>query len=315
MEMQLLRCFVAVGEELHISNAADRLRVAAPTLSEAIQRLEYGLGLRLFVRLRHGVTLTPAGHALLPVARRVLTEFDEGVHAARIAEAQAAQVLRVGYACRMAPALITAITAEFQRRRREWRLEMRRAEPADPMATSGDEAEDGYGDEARDGGGNAVTLLRLPVPADGDGGLEGRLEGTVSTRGSAAEPFSLEPYGAGPYRSGEWDTARPEMAGTLREFLLTSGHPADRGAQPGSDVLDVGDWFGPVVAHQAIGIVTETAVTGPPGSDVRDVRDVKIAAPSVFSAVWPRGGADPVIADFLQACITAVHDHAARKGT
>ncbi|MGH3391820.1 MAG: LysR family transcriptional regulator, partial [Actinomadura sp.] len=132
MEMQLLRCFVAVGEELHISNAAERLRVAAPTLSEAIQRLEYGLGIRLFVRLRHGVALTPAGHTFLPVARRVLTEFDEGVRAALIAEAQAARVLRVGYVCRIDPELISAITAEFQRRRREWRLEMRRADAADP---------------------------------------------------------------------------------------------------------------------------------------------------------------------------------------
>jgi DNA-binding transcriptional LysR family regulator len=310
MEMQLLRCFVAVGEELHISNAADRLRVAAPTLSEAIQRLEYGLGLRLFIRLRHGVTLTPAGHVFLPVARRVLTEFDEGVHAARIAEAQAAQVLRVGYACHMGPELVSAVTAEFQRRRRAWRLEMRRAEPADPAAGPGG----GEGDEARDGGGNALILLRLPVPTD-DGELAGALEGTVRTRGShTAEPFSLEPYGAGPQRAGGTDAARPEIAGTLREFLMASGNPADQTARqaPAPDVLDVGDWFGPVVAHQAIGIVTETAVTGPPGSATDDVTTT---AAGVLSAVWPRGGADPVIADFLQACITAVHDHAARKGT
>ncbi|MGH3390852.1 MAG: LysR family transcriptional regulator [Actinomadura sp.] len=298
MEMQLLRCFVAVGEELHFSNAAERLRVAAPTLSEAIQRLEYGLGIRLFVRLRHGVTLTPAGHTFLPVARRVLAEFEEGVRAARIAEAQAARVLRVGYVCRIDPELISAITAEFQRRRREWRLEMRRAEAADPAA--------GFGEAAGDGG-NAVTLLRLPMP--GADGTAGTLEGILHTRRPPAEPLSVEPFRAGPFM------ARPDATGTLREFLLTAERPVEQAPHTATDLPDLGDWFGAeAVTHQAIGIMTETSVAGSSGdTSPHENGSPETVSPSILSAVWPRGDTDPVIADFLQACVTAVRDHTPKK--
>ena len=67
-----LRYFVAVAEELHFTRAAERLFVSQPALSKQIRSLERQLGAELFVRDRHGVTLTPAGAVLLPYARDVL---------------------------------------------------------------------------------------------------------------------------------------------------------------------------------------------------------------------------------------------------
>ncbi|MGW9028378.1 LysR family transcriptional regulator [Streptomyces sp. NPDC055722] len=71
-----LRYFVAVAEELNFSAAARRLHMATSPLSQRIRDLEKELGHRLFERDSHSVTLTPAGEALLPLARDVLEQIN-----------------------------------------------------------------------------------------------------------------------------------------------------------------------------------------------------------------------------------------------
>lgn len=73
--MDLLRhiqYFVTIAEENQFGHAARRLGISQPPLSRGLQRLESELGLRLFERGPRGVSLTDAGTALLPHARRLL---------------------------------------------------------------------------------------------------------------------------------------------------------------------------------------------------------------------------------------------------
>ena len=76
MQLQQLAYFVAVAETRHFTRAAERSRVAQPSLSKQVQVLEKELGAPLFNRARGNVTLTPAGEALLPLARRILADVE-----------------------------------------------------------------------------------------------------------------------------------------------------------------------------------------------------------------------------------------------
>ena len=78
MELRQLAYFVAVAEELHFTRAASRVHVVQSSLSASIHALERELGTALFVRDSLRVTLTQAGRALLPAARRALAAADDG---------------------------------------------------------------------------------------------------------------------------------------------------------------------------------------------------------------------------------------------
>jgi DNA-binding transcriptional LysR family regulator len=80
MQFQQLQYFVAVAETRHYTRAADLVHVAQPSLSQQIKALERELGADLFLRARGNITLTDAGEALLPLARRILADADTARH-------------------------------------------------------------------------------------------------------------------------------------------------------------------------------------------------------------------------------------------
>ncbi len=81
MDERRLRYFIAVVEERGITRAATRLRVAQPSLSQAIRALEAELGVELFHRLGRGVRLTAAGEELVGPARQALRAIEHARNA------------------------------------------------------------------------------------------------------------------------------------------------------------------------------------------------------------------------------------------
>ncbi|MET8804418.1 LysR substrate-binding domain-containing protein [Streptomyces sp. NPDC004546] len=80
MQFQQLQYFVAVAETRHFTRAAELVHVAQPSLSQQIKALERELGADLFLRARGNISLTDAGEALLPLARRILADADTARH-------------------------------------------------------------------------------------------------------------------------------------------------------------------------------------------------------------------------------------------
>ncbi|MEM8868209.1 MAG: LysR family transcriptional regulator [Verrucomicrobiota bacterium] len=82
MEIHQIRYFVSVAQELNFTRAAESCRVAQPSLSQQIQKLEVELGGPLFHRLGRRIRLTDLGEALMPRAERILQLHKETLHEA-----------------------------------------------------------------------------------------------------------------------------------------------------------------------------------------------------------------------------------------
>jgi DNA-binding transcriptional LysR family regulator len=63
-----LRCALVLSETLNFHRAAQRLEISQPHLTRTIKALENDLGITLFIRGPHGVTLTPEGSRALKEA-------------------------------------------------------------------------------------------------------------------------------------------------------------------------------------------------------------------------------------------------------
>ncbi|WP_321818235.1 MULTISPECIES: LysR family transcriptional regulator [unclassified Paraburkholderia] len=112
VDLNHLRCFVAVAEELHFGRAAARLFMTQPPLSRQIHLLEEALGLVLFERNSRSVKLTEAGRVYYDDALRILRLADQAADSARrVARGDAGQVT-VGFTAvsgyQMVPALLSA---------------------------------------------------------------------------------------------------------------------------------------------------------------------------------------------------------------
>lgn len=78
MDIAALRAFVVVADGASFSAAAARLHLTQPAISKRVATLEQALDTRLFDRIGKRVTLTEAGAALLPWARRILADVEDG---------------------------------------------------------------------------------------------------------------------------------------------------------------------------------------------------------------------------------------------
>lgn len=97
IELNQLRYFVAVAEELNFRRAAKRLNMTQPPLSRHISLMEHALGTALFDRTNRSVRLTPAGRRLLLDATDILTRTESAVLAARQAAHGKAGEIELGF--------------------------------------------------------------------------------------------------------------------------------------------------------------------------------------------------------------------------
>jgi DNA-binding transcriptional LysR family regulator len=78
IDTRLLRYFVALAEERHFAQAALRLGISPPTLTNQIQKLEGWLGVKLVKRKGNTkVVITDAGQRFLLRAREMLRQVEE----------------------------------------------------------------------------------------------------------------------------------------------------------------------------------------------------------------------------------------------
>lgn len=78
--MNHLRTFTVVARHGSFNRAADELSRTQPAITLAIKQLEGYIGLKLFERTTRRVAPTTAGEQFIPVAERLLREFDMAIY-------------------------------------------------------------------------------------------------------------------------------------------------------------------------------------------------------------------------------------------
>lgn len=285
-----LRYFVAVAEELHFTRAAERLYVSQPALSKQVRALERHLGVELFRRDPQGVTLTEAGAALLPHARRVLGAWSEGSAALQAARVAARSTLVVGMSTSPGRGgLLPAIRSRFTAAHPDTVLRLRQVSWEDPTA--------GLADGDAD-----IAFVWLPLPdAERYGWTvvaeEPRLVALPQTHPLASRPeidfadLMDEPF-----------LALPAGAGPLRDYWLALEERAGRPPRIGAEIAGTEETYEALVAGLGVCLVaTGNAPLITLGGVV--TRPVRGLAPSRFALAWRREDARrPLVRAYAEAC-------------
>ena len=76
MTLQQLHYAIVISETGSMNKAAERLYIAQPSLTGAMQELERELGITIFHRSGRGVTLTNDGQEFIDYARQVYHQYE-----------------------------------------------------------------------------------------------------------------------------------------------------------------------------------------------------------------------------------------------
>jgi DNA-binding transcriptional LysR family regulator len=129
-----LRYFVTTAEYLHFTRAAEAMFVSQPALSKQIGLLERQLRTQLFERDRRGVSLTPAGEALLPQARKLLAAWDEAQQLIAAAAHRQEATLLIGISTGLGRGLLPGVRAKLADFAPQARIRVRQVPWDDPIA-------------------------------------------------------------------------------------------------------------------------------------------------------------------------------------
>jgi DNA-binding transcriptional LysR family regulator len=124
MDFRHIRAFLAVADALSVTRAAERLHISQPPLTRHIHQLEHELGLTLFIRHRHGVTLTDAGRWLLDKARTLEAAATDFYTTASELATGASTRIRIGIGWGLWDAL-NSVRVEFGREHPDATIEVR----------------------------------------------------------------------------------------------------------------------------------------------------------------------------------------------
>jgi DNA-binding transcriptional LysR family regulator len=159
--LEALRRFVVVAEELSFTRAARRLHVVQSGVSSAVATLERELGVPLFDRDRHTVTLTEAGRTLLPEARATLAAAQAAADAVAETTAGLRGTLSIGTMLSTGAVDLPGLIARFHREHPAVLVRLR-------------QAPGGSADLARAVADGRLDLALLSLPGDPPPGVEVR---------------------------------------------------------------------------------------------------------------------------------------------
>jgi DNA-binding transcriptional LysR family regulator len=290
IELRQLRYFVVVAEEKHFGRAAARLHMTQPPLSQTIQSLEAILGAPLFHRTKRSVSLTAAGVALLPEARRLLLQAQALPDLARRAAAGETGRLSLAFVSTADYSVLPSFLREFRGNYPQVHIDLREA-------TTDVQLE--YLSQGRIDAG----LLILPLPdklrqeldylpvvseslvlAAPKGALSLRREKTVSLKALNDLPLIIFPR---------------RIAPSFHDAILGCFHEAGLTPHIGQEAIQMQTIIGLVSAGMGIALVPQSVSNlKRPGVEYHALKE---HTPVILTGlVWRRDNVSPVLHAFLK---------------
>lgn len=131
LSLKQIQYFTAVAEYGSFRQAAFRLNITQPTLSNQVAAMEKTLKIQLFERSRKGITTTPQGRELLLSARRVLEEAQGFTTQAALLSGGGMGTYRLGVTPTLGPYLLPHILSPIHSRYTDLKLYVREDAPSD----------------------------------------------------------------------------------------------------------------------------------------------------------------------------------------
>jgi DNA-binding transcriptional LysR family regulator/SAM-dependent methyltransferase len=291
-DLELIRRFVVVAEELNFTRAAARLGLAQPPLSAAIGKLERKLGVRLLERTSRRVTLTPAGAVLLEQGRITVEAAGAAIEQARRAATQPRR-LTVAVKPGTGTDLLKQIMQRCAEDPRMPQVHVLFGHPGGPAAAVRAGAAD-------------VAILRAPF----------------DQRGLDAELLLTEPrvavLPAGHRLSGRPELRRADLAGEPMPHWAgppdpvaaaywagadTPGRaadPRDGALPPGPEINDISQLLDAVTLGHAVAYVPASVAHQHHAADLAFI-PVSDLSPSQVMAAWPDISRSRAVAGFVRA--------------
>src|SRR5205814_2348408 len=115
MEIPQIETFLAVATFGGFHRAAEALRISQPAVSSRVKALEESLGVMLFVRSRHGLTLSEAGRVLRPYAEQLLKTASVARQAVHQLQPGSESPLQIAAALSVSVYFLPDVLQKFQR--------------------------------------------------------------------------------------------------------------------------------------------------------------------------------------------------------
>ncbi len=131
LSLKQIQYFSAVAEYGSFRQAAFRLNITQPTLSNQVAAMEKALGIQLFERTRKGINATPEGRELLISARRVLEEAQGFTTQAALLSGGGMGTYRLGVTPTLGPYLLPHLLGPIHDRYTDLKLYVREDAPSD----------------------------------------------------------------------------------------------------------------------------------------------------------------------------------------
>ena len=138
MELRHLRYFIAVAQHLNYSEAARRLHVAQPAISQTILNLEEELGVKLLLRTKRSVQLTAGGSTFLREAEDILRRAGEARRLTQRAARGEVGSLGIGFFGTAAAPIMPALVQSYRRKFPDVELQLYELNPDQQLAAFDD---------------------------------------------------------------------------------------------------------------------------------------------------------------------------------